>query len=382
MARQPILRRGMTLIELLVVVAIMLTLIIAVAPNLATTAEARRSREAARMVSSFVAKAQSRAVGRREWSGFMLAAINASSLAAVDLFLVDVPPVYRGDTVPAVLTITGSTATTRTVSGTTGQLAFSGTSAGEAGVRPNDLIRFNGSGPYYQIDAGNNAVTGTSIRFELRGFGSGADEDAGFQLHNTPWPPAGVPLAFEVLRQPVPAGSPLSLGESRAVDLRWSGVGPPTLAVGSLTFSDSYRPFAITATDAVATSGASTSVLFDGTGRLRQAICQSGTTTRRIAVTGPVYLLIGRADRVAQDFVASPTDDSAGANWQYPDSFWVAIDPATGVVKTAECTFFGEDDNRNGMLDPGEDRNGNTVLDVDVVASQRWIRDALLASER
>jgi hypothetical protein len=95
-----------------------------------------------------------------------------------------------------------------------------------------------------------------------------------------------------------------------------------------------------------------------------------------------VYLLIGRADRVAQDFVASPTVDSAGANWQYPDSFWVAIDPATGVVKTAECTFFGEDDNRNGMLDPGEDRNGNTVLDVDVVASQRWIRDALLASER
>jgi prepilin-type N-terminal cleavage/methylation domain-containing protein len=360
MARQPILRRGMTLIELLVVVAIMLTLIIAVAPNLATTAEARRSREAARMVSSFVAKAQSRAVGRREWSGFMLAAINASSLAAVDLFLVDVPPVYRGDTVPAVLTITGSTATTRTVSGTTGQLAFSGTSAGEAGVRPNDLIRFNGSGPYYQIDAGNNAVTGTSIRFELRGFGSGADEDAGFQLHNTPWPPAGVPLAFEVLRQPVPAGSPLSLGESRAVDLRWSGVGPPTLAVGSLTFSDSYRPFAITATDAVATSGASTSVLFDGTGRLRQAICQSGTTTRRIAVTGPVYLLIGRADRVAQDFVPNPADDSAGANWQYPDSFWVAIDPATGVVKTAECMASG----------------------TSVTESQTWIRDALLSTGR
>lgn len=290
------------------------------------------------MVSSFVAKAQSRAVGRREWSGFMLAAINASSLAAVDLFLVDVPPVYRGDTVPAVLTITGSTTTTRTVSGTTGQLTFSGTSAGEAGLRANDLIRFNGSGPYYQIDAGGNAVTGTSIRFEPRGFDSGADEDAGFQLHNTPWPPAGVPLAFEVFRQPVTAGSPLSLGESRAVDLRWSGVGPPTLTVGLQTFSDSYRPFAINATDAVATSGASTAVLFDGTGRLRQVVCQSGATTRRIAVTGPVYLLIGRADRVAQDFVVSPTDDSAGANWQYPDSFWVAIDPATGVVKTAECT--------------------------------------------
>lgn len=363
--------RGMTLIELLVVVAIIGVLAVTVLPNIANTAESRRTREAARIVSSFISKAQSRAVGGREWSGFMLAATNTtSSFAAIDVFLADVPPVYRGDTVPALLTITGSTSDTRTVSGSNGQLALSGTWSEGAGVKPNDLIRFDGRGPYYQIDSrttGGPAVTGTSFRFAPRGFDAVADEDAGFQLRNTPWPPADVPMAFEVWRQPAPAGSPLSLGDGRAVDLYWSGVGPPTLAVGSLTFTgSSYRPFAITNAATTATAGASTSVLFDGTGRLRQVVCQSGTTTRRMPVTGPVYLLIGRVDRVAQGFNASPSDDSVGANWQYRDSFWVAIDPATGVVKTAECA---------------PSPLGTTDLEK-CVESQSWIRQALLGSGR
>ena len=65
-------RRGMTLVELLVVVAIFLVLAVTVLPALSATAELRRGREAARMVSSFIAKAQWRAIGRREWSGFQL----------------------------------------------------------------------------------------------------------------------------------------------------------------------------------------------------------------------------------------------------------------------------------------------------------------------
>jgi type II secretory pathway pseudopilin PulG len=355
----------MTLIELLVVVAIMMLLIITVAPNLATTAEARRGREAARMVSSFISKAQSRAIGRTDWSGFMLAATNTASFAAIDLFLADVPPVYRGDTVPALLTITGSTATTRTASNPTAIAALP-----TIGGTTDDLIRFDGRGPYYQIDhdpSPGPAITGTSVRFDFRGAMSGADEDAGFQPHNTPWPPSGVPLTFEILRQPGPAGSPLSLGESRAVDLYWSGIGPPMLTVGANAFgAAAYRPFAITASGSFATAGASTAVLFDGTGRLRQAIVRSGATVRRIAITGPLYLLVGRTDRAGQAFDPSPSDDSRGANWQYPDSFWIAIDPATGVVKTAECT---------------PNPSGSTDLER-CVSSQAWIRQSLLGDGR
>jgi prepilin-type N-terminal cleavage/methylation domain-containing protein len=371
-------RRGMTLIELLVVVAIMLTLIITVAPNLVNTAESRRSREAARMVSSFVAKAQSRAVGRREWSGFTLMASAANSLGALDLVLADVPAVYRGDTVPALLTITGLVSpTTWQATGTESQLTLSGTNG--ADIRRSDLIRFDGRGPWYEISTSSTSFIQFRIRGDLAGqaAANAEMETNGMNRHNTPWPMVSGSVSFEVLRQPVPAGSPLTLGESRAVDLRWSGVGPPALPVGALTFSgSSYRPFAINSTDTIATAGASTAVLFDGTGRLRQVIVRSGNNVRRIAITGPLYLLVGRADRVIRDpnDPADPNqpgninaaDDSTGANWQYPDSFWVAIDPATGVVKTAECV-------------PNAD--GTTDLER-CVNSQALIRQSLLGDGR
>ncbi len=33
----------------------------------------------------------------------------------------------------------------------------------------------------------------------------------------------------------------------------------------------------------------------------------------------------------------STSDDSVGANWQYSDSFWIGIDPLSGIAKSAEC---------------------------------------------
>jgi len=91
---------------------------------------------------------------------------------------------------------------------------------------------------------------------------------------------------------------------------------------------------------------------------MRQIIT-TGTATLRHTVTGPVFLLIGRADRVGQanTMNLNPADDSLGANWQYADSFWVAIDPFMGVPKSAECFASG----------------------TSVVDSQRWIRQALFS---
>jgi prepilin-type N-terminal cleavage/methylation domain-containing protein len=62
----------MTLVELLVVITILGLLAVTVLPSLATSAESRRTRETTRMVSSFIAKAQGRAIGRQEWSGLKL----------------------------------------------------------------------------------------------------------------------------------------------------------------------------------------------------------------------------------------------------------------------------------------------------------------------
>jgi hypothetical protein len=75
-------------------------------------------------------------------------------------------------------------------------------------------------------------------------------------------------------------------------------------------------------------------------------------------VTGPLFLLVGRADRVGQAFATlSGTNDTLGANWQYADSTWLAIDPMTGVVRSAACT----------------------VSQTTAVNSQTWIRQALLS---
>jgi len=353
MARLDLLRRGMTLIELLVVVAIMLALVVIVAPNLVNTAEARRSREAARMVSSFVAKAQSRALGRPELAGLMVAASGTASFGALDLFLADVPPPYRGDTTDATITTGTSGTARRTGTANPGALA----SVGVISATTHDLIRFGGRGPFYEL-VSPPTTAGVTIRMLGADDASLSPDDLGYTMRNTPWPPPE-PLPFEIFRRPDPAGSPLTLPDGRAIDVFWSGYGPPSVGTVEDT---TYRRFT--------EPGSRVSLLFDGTGRLRQIVEASAAGTFRRAVTGPVYLLVGRVDRVIENPNLAPdpnqpanldaADDTTGANWQYPDSWWVAIDPMTGVAKAAECV-------------PGAG---------DVVASQAWIRAALLGTGR
>ena len=294
-------RRGMTLVELLVVVAILGLLAVAVLPALSTTTEARRSREAARSVSSYVAKAQSRGIGRPEWAGLWLTppASIPSANFSIDLYLADVSPLFRGNTSSAV------------VSGSASGAAFILTSGSLQSLTPTvntgDLVRFDGQLPWYEY------VDPTTIRLR----DSGAD-NVNQTLLNTPWPAIAVPHTFEVLRQPIRAGSPMTIADGRCVDLAWSGCGGSTAA--------SYRRFG--------TSPGPIAVLFDGTGRLRQLFYGGA----RYPVVGPVYLLIGRTDRAGNSAgVLNTADDSIGANWQYSDSYWIAIDPVTGVAKTAEC---------------------------------------------
>ena len=337
----PIRRAGMTLVELLVVITILGLLAVTVLPSLATSAESRRTRETTRMVSSFISKAQGRAIGRQEWSGLKLVATNTTtSLAAIDIFLADVPDAYRGDTTSAALTIaTAPISTSATaVPASAGDIS---TIVTPVGIQAGDPIRFDGRGTLYEVTA---PIATTAIKFRLRENLNGK-EDMGQTLHNTFWPALNVPHTFEIYRQPQPSGLPLTLASGRAVDLSWSGFGPPQ-ANG---IANTYQTFST-----LGGPGISTSILFDSTGRLRQVVIGAG----RYAVTGPVFLLVGRADRAGQVYgVLNTNDDSLGANWQYPDSYWIAIDPQTGLVRTSECT-----------------PNATTVLE-----SQAWIRQALLA---
>ncbi|MFN7811788.1 MAG: Tfp pilus assembly protein FimT/FimU [Planctomycetia bacterium] len=342
-------RHGASMSELLVVVAIMGAVAVGVLPNVAGTVEARRSREATRTVVAFAGKAHARALGRREWSGFLVVASGSTSFAALDTQLAEQSVAYRGDTVDAAVTITGTAAQTRTATGNTGQL----TASGSVGVAAGDLVRFDGRGPLFEITSAST----TQVVFRLRGSeGFGATEDAGLTQHNTPWPaPSPATHTFEILRRPLPAGSPLTLADGRCIDLYWSGFGPPQ--VGAV--AGTYRRFT--------TAGSTVSVLFDGTGRLRQFVEATPAATQRLTVTGPLFLLVGRAIRAEGNPAAPATfnaaDDASGANWQYADSYWVAIDPETGMVKSAECMH----------------RRADGTLVTDVIESQSLIRRLLMA---
>jgi prepilin-type N-terminal cleavage/methylation domain-containing protein len=321
-------RAGMTLVELLVVVSILGLLAVAVIPNIANTTDSRRSREATRIVTSYIARAHSRAIGKTEWAGLCIMPSSGQNLYAIDLFLADVPAVFRGDDLPSSTTGAGYVFTTANSITTTGTLNGIPVTTGSIGGvtvqgQPGDLIRFDGCGPWFTFD--------TPLTFSVRSV-SATDPVVNHNTFTTPWPAPNVPHTYELLRQPIRAGSPLSLADGRCIDLFWSGYGSAASFV-----ADSPSFDGVTNNPSRFANSSSIFILFDGGGRLRQIVRNSV----RLQAAGPVFLLIGRVDRAGQkyDFRApNSADDSLGANWQYPDSYWVAIDPITGIAKAAECT--------------------------------------------
>lgn len=321
-------RSGMSLTELLVVIAILGLLAITVVPAFGTSAELRRTRGASRAVSSVMAKAQARSIGRPTWSGFRILPMSSGS-GADRVVVVDSHPPYRGDTATAAVTVAaGATGTGTATPVVAGDFAWLSSLA----ITANDVIRFDGRGPAFRITSAN----ALPILFALRGPSGG--EDVGQSQLNTPWPSAG-PHTVEIFRQPMPAGTPFVIPENRVIDLRWSRYG----AGGSFNADDTVT------------------VLFDSSGRMRQisAVAVTGSQTT-ITASMPLFLLVGRADRAGRNeqLPLDPNDDTLGANWQYADSWWLAIDPGAGIVKAAEC---------NATAD--------TLID-----SQRFIRQTLTDS--
>jgi len=336
----------MTLVELLVVVSILVLLSAAVLPNLAGREGTRAVQAAAANLSAQSAKAQGAAIASRAPRGVWFEHLPNNPSACIDLYSAEVPAPYRGDTFEAAFSLSPVTGTpnaatltespagcaSRLLSGAFGSFLTAG-----------NLVQFNDTGPLYDI-----REVGSSWIAMMRPTSSQVPA-------NTLWP-AFAPAAhrFAIYRLPTRVGQPMSLTQGMAIDLLWSGVGTQRFGVrdpatGSPNLAGDGFSTAGTAADdwlpdpdyvAASTPGNPGKVvaMFDPSGSLSEVIyvASGAAATSRLFLTGPLFLLVGRVDRCGLPYAPAPTEDNPGANWQYPDSRWIAIDPRTGVVRIAE----------------------------------------------
>ena len=157
----------------------------------------------------------------------------------------------------------------------------------------------------------------------------------------SPVPPQQ-PLTFKVIRHPVAtSAAPLRLDSRAAIDLAFSGSDtgdPSTSSAASDTLSFQSVQ---TGTPPVSDTTPIT-ILFSPSGEL----ISTWVANTEWLYRNPIYLLIGRRDRVSliaplsPPVPAAPTGISPAEdglwNWQDANNVWVTIKPSTGLVTTSE----------------------------------------------
>jgi prepilin-type N-terminal cleavage/methylation domain-containing protein len=329
-------RAGMTLVELLVVVSILVLLSAAVLPNLAGRGGTRAVQLASTNVSAQFAKAQSVAISRKATHGIWLDPLPNNAAACIDLYFSDVPDPYRGDTFDAKVTITPTTPGAATLAPTpAGCVASLASPTFGNFTNPGNLVQFNDVGPLYDF-----RLAGGNLMAFLRPATNQTPA-------NSLWPsPAPATHRFAVYRLPSRAGQPLTLPAGMAIDLAWSGIASSRF--GTTALAGDGSPTATLVDDwmididyrnASTGSPATIVVMYDASGAFSEMCYIANTataSTTRGTPQGPLYLLIGRVDRCGLPYNSTPTDDNPGANWQYRDSRWIAVDPRTGIVRVSE----------------------------------------------
>ena len=397
---------GFSLIELLVVVAILGLLAVTVLPNLSDTSKTELVRQGTGRLSSFVALAQSRALGATTPRGLVFRQLpNSGSVfgggVVLDLAACEGLEPYSGETYDSrVLAFVPSASLnpqryyTRDHNGN-GQIdtynevvggdrnrngvletpessnpeTFWGTpyvnlqfgpTASDFwvnAVSEGDLILFKGASTPFRLRSGGGSLSLTSfvaeIRPELGETLSSVSWPSGSRpyIYPGPWAVASSaftngthePLRYEILRQPkMNSGISDQLSGEACVDMGWASVGyallrsdDPATPIGPGVFTvqgNWFRP------------GLDICVLFNAVGSPSEVIqipttgVSSPVVFYRKQLTEPFFLLVGRADRVGEDYVAGLDPDAnpdSGCNWQHPDSRWVAID-TNGRVVVAE----------------------------------------------
>ena len=330
--------RGFTLIELLIVISIMVILVALTATMMRPDIEGRRVREAARTINVYLASARNRATETGKPCGVTFRNFGAPGFA-MNADQCEVPPSYSGETQDAMIQVISTGANTAQ-----GRLVNSATvfpsypqPPNPAGldtftpnmVRPGDRIQLNHQGPLYEIISGNGTIDANGFFNSDTSIIDLLVDSSQIMPWKSVWATYGIidyhfwelprpeptygwvhvqPIHFRIFRAPVKGfAQPLQLPASAVVDLSASGVGNG-VGAGTGDFTILFSP-----------NGA-VECVYDSTGRHN--------------VVEPIYLLVGKRERVENTFVQDNPNEDTLTNYQDLGNRWVMVNPQTGAVST------------------------------------------------
>jgi prepilin-type N-terminal cleavage/methylation domain-containing protein len=300
----------MTLPELLVVVAIIGLLAVAVLPVLGGTRNRSQCREAADMLVTHLSQTSSQAIGSRNGSSTWY---ETESLVA------------GGDQAVARLGfgrvragVTGS-ATITPGSGNPSLGTLSPSLSGTVSIYLPAPIEFVGI-PTLFLAASVSQITAIDTTHSRTSQNNAVPQSA-----TTP-----VPYTLHLPPRERMTASVAKMPNNMAIDLGWSSIGVA-----------GFTPAAKLVSTLGSASGTQLAITFDRTGRANRAwyaLNHSGTAWNCVTLDSstPLALLVGPWGNVGNAYVANPSEDDPGANWQNPDARWVLVDPRTSVVRAIQ----------------------------------------------
>ena len=290
-------RSGVTLIEMLVVVAIMMFMLGIAAPMFRPDQDGSVARDTARALNAYIQEARAKAIATGRPCGVAFIPFETYPSASVIAQQVESPPLYTGETYQSKVTVSGSA--------TAPSLNFNDASANW--TQKGNMIRLGGRGVWYEM------TSATACKLQS---GDTTRPDSEFR----PWTNGNWTTTYEIQAAPVSQAKnylqsvgmaePFKVIRGSAVDLGYSKVGNTTLSNSS-----SYPII----------------VMFNPTGELGVCYSLVGNGRSRpgsaAVPSDTVYILCGQWDRAFTAF----TPEDGKRNHQTFDSYWIVIDPSTGI---------------------------------------------------
>ncbi|EMI55526.1 pilus assembly FimT family protein [Rhodopirellula sallentina] len=331
--------RGFTLVELLVVLLIFMILVSVSLPIVKGLISDQKVSRTAQSIEAFVNAARSRAIGEGRTVGVRferLGDVNFRRSTSVRLRQLLGVPAYSGDSADATATLTGSPISSASFDTADSPLVYLSSELLNDTPTDNDHLAPIQVGDMLELAGGRTVAIGAI------GAVSGMSVPITFDLSENFNPTGSVyvdrfPLAgassssggrvkYRIHRSPVPSSSNvLSLPKGMAIDLNYSGIG-----LGGSEFAPDTSS---------AVTPRSVDILFNSEGAVTQVIYDTANT--RFYPTGLIFFCLGEVDGVASIEGAASDRDSLFAagrtlttNIRKPDSLWLVINPASGVVST------------------------------------------------